>query len=577
MIPDPRPQALPSAPEWWRGACLYQVYPRSFQDTNGDGIGDLPGISARLDYLAGLGVDALWISPFFTSPMKDFGYDVADFRGVDPIFGTLADFDRLVERAHGLGLRVVIDQVLSHSSDEHPWFQESRCSRDNAKADWYVWADARPDGTPPNNWQSVFGGSAWGWEPRRRQYYLHNFLASQPDLNFHAPEVQEQMLEAVRFWLERGVDGFRFDACNFHFHDRLLRNNPPASARDRRQATSVIQSNPYAFQRHKYDKSQPENLAFLRRLRQLLDGHGAMSLGEVGDEDPEAVMAAYTGGGDKLHMAYSFKLLSETFSAGFLRRALTRFQRLATAGGGWGCWCFSNHDTMRVATRWARGGDPRAFAKAMVALLATLGGSFCLYQGEELGLTQAEVPFERLVDPYGIAFWPDFKGRDGCRTPMPWTGEAPWGGFSRVEPWLPMPAEHLALAVAGQQEDPDSVLAFVRGFMAWRRRHAALVRGEVVFHRSAEPLFTFTRVLGAQRVFAAFNLSPEPALCTLPARVRPLSGHGLATVQAQPLPGHGLATVQAPPLPGPGQAPAPIQGRRLQLPPWGGFFGIQES
>jgi alpha-glucosidase len=414
-----------------------------------------------------------------------------------------------------------------------------------------VWADPRPDGTPPNNWQSVFGGSAWAWEPRRRQYYLHNFLAAQPDLNFHAPRVQQEMLAAVRFWLERGVDGFRFDACNFHFHDARLRNNPAASARHRNQATSVSSSNPYAFQVHKFDKSQPENLPFIRSLRALLDQFGAMSVGEIGDEDAEAAMVAYTGGGDKLHMAYGFKLLSEDFSAGFLRRALTRFHRLAGPAGAWGCWCFSNHDTMRVATRWARGGDPADFAKALLALLATLGGSFCLYQGEELGLPQADVPFERLVDPYGIAFWPDFKGRDGCRTPMPWSADAPFGGFSGHEPWLPMPAAHLELAVARQQDDPDSVLAFTRAFLAWRRRQPALVKGEVVFHRAAEPLFPFTRALDGEKVFAVFNLGPEPARYTLPAAVRPLAGHGLA--------------------------PARLQGRRLQLPAWGGFFGIQES
>jgi len=544
-------QARRNQPDWWRGAALYQVYPRSFQDTDGDGIGDLPGITARLDYLAGLGIDAIWISPFFTSPMKDFGYDVADFRGVDPIFGTLADFDQLVREAHRRGLKVVIDQVLSHSSDQHPWFKESRTSKDNPRSDWYVWADARPDGSPPNNWQSVFGGSAWTWEPRRCQYFLHNFLTAQPDLNFHHRPVQDQLLEEVRFWLERGVDGFRFDACNFHFHDRRLRSNPAASLRHRQQATSVSQSNPYAFQIHKYDKSQPENLAFLQRLRRLLDGYGAMSVGEIGDEDSEAAMAAYTSGGDKLHMAYGFKLLSEEFSAGFLRRALARFQRLAAPGGGWGCWCFSNHDTMRVATRWARGGDPRAAAKLLLALLASLGGSFCLYQGEELGLPQAEVPFDRLVDPYGIAFWPDFKGRDGCRTPMPWTAEAPYGGFSTREPWLPMPAEHLERAVALQQGDPASVLGFVQGFLAWRRRHPALAEGTVSFHRLPEPLFACTRELDGEKLFAVFNLGPEPARMTLPKPVRPLEGHGLA--------------------------PVPLTGRQLLLPAWGGFFGLLES
>ena len=256
--------------EWWRGAAIYQIYPRSFQDTNGDGIGDLPGITAHLPYVADLGVDAIWISPFFTSPMRDFGYDVSNYRDVDPTFGTLADFDQLVAEAHRLGLKVLIDQVLSHSSDQHAWFKESRTSRTNYKADWYVWAEAKPDGTPPNNWQSVFGGSAWTWEPRRRQYYLHNFLESQPDLNFHHEPVQTQLLEEVRFWMERGVDGFRFDACNFHFHDPQLRNNPAARPGSV-ELTSVKEGNPYGWQIHRYDKTRPENLGFLKRLRTLMD------------------------------------------------------------------------------------------------------------------------------------------------------------------------------------------------------------------------------------------------------------------------------------------------------------------
>jgi len=526
--------------DWWRGAAIYQVYPRSFQDTGDDGVGDLAGIAARLDYLAGLGVDAVWISPFFTSPMKDFGYDVADYRGVDPLFGTLADFDHLVREAHRRGLKVLIDQVLSHSSDQHPWFQASRTGRDSPRSDWYVWADPRPDGGPPSNWLSVFGGSAWAWEPRRRQYYLHNFLAAQPDLNFHHPPVQDQLLEEVRFWLERGVDGFRFDACNYHFHDRRLRDNPPAGLGP--------QGNPYAMQLHKHDKNQPENLAFLKRLRRLLDEYGAVGLGEIGEDESLPAMAAYTGGGDKLHLAYGFKLLGETFSAAFLRRTLGRFQRLAAAEGGWACWSFSNHDSVRVATRWARGGEPRAFAKALLALLASLGGSFCLYQGEELGLPQAEVPFERLVDPYGLAFWPDYKGRDGCRTPMPWTAEGPRGGFTGGEPWLPLPPEHLALAVARQQEDPDSVLAFTRTFLAWRRRHPALAGAPLRFLRSPEPLLAFTRALDGERLVAVFNLGPDPAGFTLPAGARPLEGHGLA--------------------------PALVDRRRLRLPPWGVFFGL---
>ena len=266
--------------DWWRGAVIYQIYPRSFKDSNGDGVGDLPGITSKLTYVAELGVDAIWISPFFRSPMKDFGYDVSDYRDVDPIFGSLEDFDELIRQDHALGLKVIIDQVLSHTSDQHAWFKASRDSRDNPKADWYVWADARADGSPPNNWLSVFGGSAWRWDTRRRQYYLHSFLAEQADLNFHHPEVQDALLEEVRFWCKRGVDGFRFDACNHHFHDQALRNNPPAVQQN---VSTVRADNPYAMQMHWYDKSQPENLDFLERLREVLDEYGVASVGEVGD------------------------------------------------------------------------------------------------------------------------------------------------------------------------------------------------------------------------------------------------------------------------------------------------------
>src|SRR3954471_2607988 len=264
--------------EWWRGGVIYQIYPRSFQDSNGDGIGDLPGITARLDYVAGLGVDAIWLSPFFQSPMKDFGYDIEDFRDVDPMFGTLEDFDRLLVRAHELKLKVIIDMVLSHTSDHHPWFRESRADRSNPRADWYVWADAKPDGTPPNNWLSVFGGSAWTWDPRRAQYYLHNFLDGQPDLNLRRPEVQDAVLADCGFWLDRGVDGFRLDASNFYMHDGALRDNPPKPSNGV-PTEGISMVNPYSMQWHQYDKSQPENLAFLRRLRALLDRHpGTMAV-----------------------------------------------------------------------------------------------------------------------------------------------------------------------------------------------------------------------------------------------------------------------------------------------------------
>ncbi|HYP71139.1 MAG TPA: alpha-amylase family glycosyl hydrolase, partial [Variovorax sp.] len=370
--------------DWWRGAAIYQIYPRSFMDSNGDGIGDLPGITARLDHVASLGVDAIWVSPFFRSPMKDFGYDVADYRQVDPMFGTLADFDALLARAHALGLKVIIDQVLSHTSDQHAWFADSRAGRDGPRADWYVWADPKADGTPPNNWLSVFGGSAWQWDSRRRQYYLHSFLVEQPDLNFHCPAVQDALLDEVRFWCERGVDGFRFDACNHQFHDAGLRDNPPALAAAIGEVSTVRADNPYAMQQHLYDKSQPQNLRFLERLRALLDQYGAVGLGEVGDENAPPVMAQYTERGKRLHLAYSFALLTTEHSADHLRKQVQALDSALDSTDGWGCWAVSNHDVPRVASRWSAGNAPDARRdKLWLSMLLSLRGSACVYQGEE--------------------------------------------------------------------------------------------------------------------------------------------------------------------------------------------------
>jgi alpha-glucosidase len=500
---------------WWRGAVIYQIYPRSFLDTDGDGVGDLPGILRKLDYVASLGVDAIWISPFFKSPMADFGYDIADYRAVDPLFGTLEDFDRLLARAHALGLRVMIDQVLSHTSIEHDWFTESRASRDNPKHDWYVWADPRPDGTPPNNWLSIFGGVAWRWEPRREQYFLHNFLASQPDLNFHNPAVQAATLDNVKFWLDRGVDGLRLDAINFCFHDAKLRDNPPKPA-ELRTGRGFSADNPYAYQYHWYNNTQPENLRFLEDLRALLDRYpGATTLGEISSEDSLATTAEYVGD-KRLHMGYSFELLTDDSSAAYIRATLETLE--ARMPHGWPCWAVSNHDVVRAVTRWggaeaANGGHP-ALARQLVALVCSLRGSVCLYQGEELGLTEADVPYESLQDPYGIAFWPNFKGRDGCRTPMPWTGD---GGFSDHAPWLPIPEAHRAMSVVAQDADPQSVLNVVRRFLHWRRTQPALRSGDIAFLDAPEPILAFVRREAGQSTLVVFNLSERALEWTLPA------------------------------------------------------------
>ena len=511
---------------WWRGAVIYQIYPRSFLDTNGDGVGDLPGIIERLDYVAGLGVEAIWIAPFFKSPMADFGYDIADYRDVDPLFGTLADFDRLLAKAHGLGIKVMIDQVLSHTSIDHEWFQQSRGSRDNPRADWYVWADAREDGTPPNNWLSLFGGCAWQWEPRRGQYYLHNFLTSQPDLNFHNPDVRAAILDSVKFWLDRGVDGLRLDAINFCFHDKQLRDNPPKPPHER-VGRGFSPDNPYAFQRHWYNNTQPENLPFLEQLRALLDQYDdAAALGEISSEDSLATMAEYTSG-TRLHMGYSFELLTDDFSAGYIRGTVERLEAQMTEG--WPCWAISNHDVERVLSRWGNGDASPQLANLLTAMVCSLRGSVCVYQGEELALTEADVPYEALRDPYGIAFWPTFKGRDGCRTPMPWN-DGTHAGFSTGMPWLPVPADHAACSVQQQEADPASALHGFRRFMQWRRQQPALCWGDIRFLDAPEPVLAFTRTLDGQSVLAAFNLSAQPASLDVSALagLTPLDGHGLA-------------------------------------------------
>jgi len=484
--------------DWWRNSVTYQIYPRSFQDSTGNGIGDIPGVTARLGHVASLGVDAIWLSPVCTSPMADMGYDVSDYTGIDPLFGTLEDFDALIARAHDLGLKVIVDQVLSHCSDQHPAFTQSRASRDNPRADWFVWVDPNPDGSPPNNWVSVFGGSAWEWDARRRQYYLHNFLAAQPDFNFHNTNVQDWHLSNMRFWLERGVDGFRLDTVNFYFHDQKLRPNPP----DPRN-TDMPKVNPYDMQDHLYSKSRPENLPFLERLRALTDEFEARTMvGEVGESRRAGqIMAEYTAGNSRLHMAYSFDMLGPEFSAEHFRQKIEGFY--AAAPNGCPCWSFSNHDVIRHVTRWADHGAPDALAKQAIAMLAGFQGSLCLYQAEELGQIETDILYEELTDPPGFKFWPDYKGRDGCRTPMVWDGSNQ-AGFTTGTPWLPIKPAQCARNVAGQ--DAGSVLEAYREVLAFRRNSPALRHGDIRFLPLPEPILGFFR----DDLLCLYNLSPAP-------------------------------------------------------------------
>lgn len=519
-----------SSKDWWRGAVIYQVYPRSYKDTNGDGIGDLPGIAEKIPYIASLGVDAIWISPVMRSPMKDFGYDVSDYRDIDPLFGTLDDFRRVLDLAHEYGLKIITDMIYSHTSDQHPWFVESRKTRDNPKADWYVWADPKDDGGPPNNWVSVFGGSAWQYDSWRGQYYLHNFLKEQPDLNFHNPDVQDAILDITKFWLEFGVDGFRLDAINFAMHDKQLRDNPARPVVDGAKATQLDFPDPYSMQWHKYDKSQPEMLSFLQKLRGLLDQYpGTMALGEVGDDDEVGRAIEYSSAG-MLHTCYNFQLVgAKPKSAKALRDAVENFEE-RSKGEAWPSWAFSNHDVVRAVSRWSGGydADPNT-AKQLIALLGCLRGSPFIYQGEELGLPETVVAFDDLQDPWGKYLYPKWQGRDGCRTPMPWNADLSSLGFSdgAGRPWLPVNTNYLPLTVDMQDADERSTLNFTRAFLAWRKMQSILKNGSIRFlETGTDTHLAFVREEGGKALVCQFNFGDAPLRAPL------LEGASLASAFA---------------------------------------------
>ena len=508
---------------WWQGAAIYQIYPRSFRDTNGDGIGDLAGITAGLDHVASLGVDAIWISPFFTSPMRDFGYDVADYCGIDPIFGSLANFDALVVRAHALGLKVIIDQVYAHTSDLHPWFTESRAGGEGAKSDWYVWADPNEDGTPPCNWQSVFGGPAWTWDGRRRQYYMHTFLKEQPQLNVHNPAVQNALLDVLRFWLDRGVDGFRLDALNHAMHDPLLRDNPPAPDNGRGR------TRPFDYQIKLYSQSQPGMVEFIERIRAVCDEYGAIhTVAEVGGDKAEEEMKAFTAGTRRLSSAYGFNFLyAPELTPALVAETMAVWTGEPADDGtpeGWPSWAFENHDAPRAVSRWCAPDAMEHYARMKLALLASLRGNVILYQGEELGLEQDEIPFHLLQDPEAIANWPLTLSRDGVRTPLPWTADD-LAGFTTGTPWLPLGAANRERAIAVQEGEPGALIHHARRVLALRKSHPALRHGAFRLVVAGEALLVFERVGQGQTIRCVYNMLPGK--CALPAQP---DGQALLTV-----------------------------------------------
>lgn len=480
------------------GAVIYQIYPRSFRDSNADGVGDLRGILEKVDYIASLGCDYVWISPFFRSPQKDYGYDVSDFRAVDPVFGTNEDFYELIRAFDARGLKVMVDFVIAHTSDQHAWFEESRQSRDNPKADWYVWADPKPDGTPPNNWMSVFGGPAWRWEPRRQQYYMSQFLPEQPCLNHYCPAVHAALVDTMEFWLEKGVRGFRIDALQHAHYDRRLRNNPPNL--DAGRSPDI-----YSYQRIKYSAGRKDGLPIIRDIRRLADRYpGTLLLGEVLNR---GMARLYTGRG-LLHTCYFGDLLAmKTLDAAALSKTVGEV--LAQFPKGDFCWSVNNHDFMRHVTRMKPApGFRDDFAVMTAALFMLLPGGYCLYQGEELGLPAAELSFDQLVDPFDRMQYPHHQGRDTSRTPMPWAAGEKNAGFSAADKtWLPVDAVQAQAAVDAQEGDEASVLNRVRKILAWRKENPPAASSFTMLNLP-EGLFGFRMTCGKAAYRFVFNLTP---------------------------------------------------------------------
>lgn len=494
----------PGPSPWWKGAAVYQVYVRSFCDGNGDGQGDFPGLISKLDYIARLGVDAIWLSPIHPSPNRDWGYDVSDFESVHPDYGTLDDFKVLVAEAHARGIKVILDEVLAHTSDEHAWFAASR-DGDPEKRDWYIWADPKDDGTVPNNWLSVFGGPAWAYQPARRQYYHHKFLRQQPKLSWVNRDAREAALKILDLWLQRGADGFRLDVANAYLHDPSLRDNPAIPAVSRTLAEWAAAAN---MQRHLHDSNLEENKAMLDEIRRRVDAFdGRFVFGEFSEEFERA--GCYLPSDKGLHSGYNFALLGAIDAEG----VRAHLETLASYPDHWPAISFSNHDVIRTRSRFGEGS-----AKVMLALLFAMRGTILLYQGEELGLPEVDLTRHQLRDPVGDLYYPLFKGRDGCRTPMPWDSSKPHLGFSAGEPWLPLGAAHEALAVSEQEKDPASALAFARKMLKARNDFSSLRDADLTLLDAKLPLLAFRR----GEIVCVFNLGRAPMDFALPPKIASL-------------------------------------------------------
>ncbi len=489
---------------WWQTTVIYQIYPRSFQDTTGNGIGDLPGITSRLDYLADtLGVGAIWVSPFYPSPMADFGYDVSDYTDVHPMFGTIHDFDELLEGAHARGMKVIIDWVPNHSSNEHPWFLESRSSRDNPKRDWYYWRDPKPDGSPPNNWVSNFMGPAWEFDGRTGQYYLHTFTVEQADLNWRNPEVQEAMFEGVQFWLDRGVDGLRIDVAHYIMKDPEMRDNPPAPADYKAKFKDHGEYDQFI---HIHDKGHADNHDLFRDLRALLDSYQPerFSVGEIYIEDLDEWASYYGEEGDELHMPYNFSLMHAPWSADEFRTRVAELEAVLPEGA-WPSYVLGNHDDRRIASRF--GADQ---ARVATMMLLTLRGTPTIYYGDELAIPEADIPPELQQDPFGRSL--PGAGRDGCRTPMQWDSSR-HAGFSpegTAATWLPLTGDYAERNVATRLGDPRSLINLNRALLAYRKESQVLQVGTYEAIDAPEGCFAYERSIEGETVLVALNFTDEP-------------------------------------------------------------------
>jgi alpha-glucosidase len=486
---------------WWARGVAYEISVRGFSDSNGDGVGDLRGVIERLDYLNdgtpdSLGVDAIWLMPVNSSPMVDFGYDVSDYYSIEPGFGTMEDFDELLGECHRRGIKLIMDMVLNHTSAEHPWFEESRSSRDNPKRDWYVWRDGRKPGKPPNRWLAVVEGSAWVLDESTGQYYYHAFLPEQPDLNWRNPEIRDALFDVLRFWLDKGVDGFRLDLINFLYEDEGLRDNPRKPG-----------IRPYEWQKHVYDRSQPESLQAARELRRVTDGYDErMMMGEVYTDTPEEAVAYLGDGTDALHLSFYLDFATRKWSAESFRESVDRLERLLPAGG-WPCYYLSNHDLARHRTRLGKGGDEAARAKVAAAMMLTLRGTPILYYGEETGMPRSKVTRKEIIDPIGKKWWPIPVGRDGSRTPMQWSAGR-YAGFSTAEPWLRVDGSYTEINVERQQDDPTSLLNWYRRLLWTRRRKPVLQVGSYrALDGVPRGVFAYLRELGDDKVAVLLNFT----------------------------------------------------------------------